>query len=245
MQEALRAGRVRRLLIENVGQTRSRLAALVEFAREADVPVHFLTESALEARAGSERHQGAVAEVKPFAYCDVDDMLALPVGEDLLLLALDGVEDPQNLGAILRSADAAGVHGIILPERRAAGITAVVARASAGAVDHLMVTQVVNLSRTLADLKERGLWVYGLDTEGTDAYDAADYRRPMVLVSGAEGAGLSRLVREHCDLLIGIPMHGHVGSLNVSVATSLVLFAARGDRERGKLASSTTVPPEM
>jgi 23S rRNA (guanosine2251-2'-O)-methyltransferase len=173
-----------------------------------------------------------VAETRPFTYVTLADLLAPDRGEPPLLLVLDGVEDPQNLGAILRSADGAGAHGVVLPERRAAGVTAAAARASAGAADHIPVARVVNLPRALDALKEAGLWVYGLDPAGKEVYDRADYARPLALVVGAEGKGLSRLVRERCDLLLCVPLHGHVASLNAAVAASLALFAARGARTR-------------
>jgi 23S rRNA (guanosine2251-2'-O)-methyltransferase len=232
VEEALRAGRVRRLLLQDDAAGKQRLRALAAVARQTGTPITFAPPSILEARAGTPRHQGAVAETRPFSYVALADLLAPDRGEAPLLLVLDGVEDPQNLGAILRSADGAGAHGVVLPERRAAGVTAAAARASAGAADHVPVARAVNLPRALDALKEAGLWVYGLDPAGTEAYDRADYARPLALVVGAEGKGLSRLVRERCDLLLRVPLHGHVASLNAAVAASLALFAARSARAR-------------
>jgi 23S rRNA (guanosine2251-2'-O)-methyltransferase len=226
---------VQRLLLQDDAASRQRLRVLADAAHREGTPITYAPPGVLTARAGSDRHQGAVAETKPFVYTALPDLLTAARGEPaepLLLLALDGVEDPQNLGAILRSADGAGVHGVLLPEHRAAGITAAVARASAGAVDHVPVARVVNLPRALDQLKAAGIWVYGLDAAGAEPYDRADYDRPVVVVAGAEGKGLSRLVRERCDLLLRIPLHGRVASLNVSVAASLALFAARGARQR-------------
>ena len=230
--EAMRAGRARQLWINSSTERRGALAALAEEARRAGIPVRLVPAESLDHRAGSARHQGVLALVAPFSYSSLDDLLALDRDEPPLLLALDGVEDPQNLGSVLRSVDAAGAHGVILPERRAAPVTPAVARASAGALDHVPIAHVVNLPRALDHVKERGLWVYGLDMSGTEAYDEADYNRPLMLVAGAEGKGISRLVREQCDVLVRIPLHGHVASLNVSVACALALFAARRARER-------------
>ncbi|HEX2514167.1 MAG TPA: 23S rRNA (guanosine(2251)-2'-O)-methyltransferase RlmB [Chloroflexota bacterium] len=234
VEEALRAGSVRRLLLQDDAAGRQRLRALAQLARETGTPLTFAPATLLSERAGTDRHQGAVAETVPFRYTPLSDLLrAAGVNEPPLLLVLDGVQDPQNLGAILRSADGAGAHGVLLPERRAAGITAAVARASAGAADHVPVARVVNLPRALDELKGAGVWVYGLDAvdaAGSVPFDQADYARPLALVAGAEGKGLSRLVRERCDLLLRIPLQGRVASLNVSVAASLALFAARTAR---------------
>jgi 23S rRNA (guanosine2251-2'-O)-methyltransferase len=195
------------------------------------VEVRVVAAAWLDARTATDRHQGTAAEVETFRYRSVDELLEQDRGEPPLLLALDGVEDPHNVGAIIRSADGAGAHGVILPVHRGAPVTAAVARVSAGAVEHVAIAQVVNLSRALERLKARGLWVYGLDVAGSVAFDAADYGRPVVIVAGAEGKGLSRLVRDHCDVRITIPLAGRVESLNVSVAASLALFAARRSRQ--------------
>ncbi|MGH2355277.1 MAG: 23S rRNA (guanosine(2251)-2'-O)-methyltransferase RlmB [Chloroflexota bacterium] len=232
VEEAIRAGRARRVLLQADAASRTRLSALAELAREAGATIEFVPADVLDARVGPARHQGAVAEVRPFHYVTLEELLAGDRGEPPYLLLLDGIEDPQNLGTILRSADAAGVHGVVLPERRAAPVSPAVARASAGAVDHVAVARVVNLVRTIETLKAAGVWVYGLDPAGAEAFDTADYARPVALVAGAEGTGLSRLVRERCDVLLSIPMQGHVASLNVAVATSLALFAARRARDR-------------
>jgi 23S rRNA (guanosine2251-2'-O)-methyltransferase len=225
---------VRRLLLQDDAAGRQRLRVLAQLARETGTPLTFAPVTLLSERAGTDRHQGAVAETVPFRYTPLSDLLrAAGDHEPPLLLVLDGVQDPQNLGAILRSADGAGAHGVLLPERRAAGITAAVARASAGAADHVPVARVVNLPRALDELKGAGVWVYGLDAvdaAGSVPFDQADYARPLALVAGAEGKGLSRLVRERCDLLLRIPLQGRVASLNVSVAASLALFAARTAR---------------
>ncbi len=234
MEEALRAGRVRQVLVQSDLRHRPRLDGIIRQAEQAGITVRPVGRGELDALAGGQRHQGVVAVVAPYHYRSLHDLLAEQRAEPPLLLALDGVEDPQNLGAILRSADAAGVHGVILPAHRSARITPAVARASAGAADYLAIAQVVNLRRALETMKEAGIWVYGLDAHGTTDFDTADYDRPVAIVAGAEGKGLSRLVREACDLLVRIPMYGHVASLNVSVATALALFAARRARERAR-----------
>lgn len=216
---------------------RPRLEALRAAAQTAGVLVRFVPGAWLNARTATDRHQGTAAEVEGFRYRAVDELLEEDRGEAPFLLALDGIEDPHNLGAIIRSADGAGVHGVILPAHRGAPVTPAVARVSAGAVEHVAIAQVVNLSRALEDLKSRGLWVYGLDVTGDLAFDAADYARPVVIVAGAEGKGLSRLVREHCDVRVTIPLAGRVDSLNVSVATSLALFAARRARQGARSAA--------
>jgi 23S rRNA (guanosine2251-2'-O)-methyltransferase len=213
-------------------QARPRLAALVALARERGVGVSFVSATELDQLAGSERHQGIAAEALPFQYRSLGELLDARPAHDPLYLVLDGVEDPHNFGAILRSADATAVDGVVVAERRAAPVTPVVARASAGALDHVAVAQVVNLSRALEELKTRGIWIYGLDVDGDVVFDEADYARPLAIVAGAEGKGLSRLVRDACDVRLRIPLYGHVASLNVSVATALALFAARRSRDR-------------
>jgi 23S rRNA (guanosine2251-2'-O)-methyltransferase len=149
-----------------------------------------------------------------------------------LLVILDGVEDPHNLGAIVRTAHAAGAGGIVIPERRAVGLTDVVAKAAAGALEYLPVVRAVNINRTLEELKELGYWIYGLDERGAEDYDRAEYNAPTALVFGGEGKGLHELVRKHCDVLVRIPMEGHIPSLNVSVAAGIVLFEHKRRRAR-------------
>ncbi|CAA9293908.1 MAG: 23S rRNA (guanosine(2251)-2'-O)-methyltransferase [uncultured Chloroflexi bacterium] len=223
-----------RLFLQVDLRDRPRLAALARLAEQSGVPVQTLPAEAIEVRSQQALHQGALAEVKPFRYVELEDLVeaAGEREEPLFVLMLDGVEDPQNLGAILRTADAAGVHGVVVPERRAAPVTALVARASAGAVDHVPVAQVTNLNRALDALKAAGAWVYALDMDGEQEYDALDYTGPVVLVAGAEGKGVSRLVRERADGVVRIPLRGKVESLNVSVATSLALYAVRRSRDR-------------
>jgi len=168
-------------------------------------------------------------------YADMDDVLAAKRGEYSLVVVLDGVEDPHNLGAILRTADASGADGVLIPERRAAGITGTVAKASAGASEHLPVAKVTNVARTLEELKSRDLWIVGLDERGKQSYDEVDYKMNCAVVLGAEGKGLHDLVSKKCDFLVSIPMLGKVPSLNVSVAAGVVLYEiVRQRRDKSK-----------
>jgi 23S rRNA (guanosine2251-2'-O)-methyltransferase len=179
--------------------------------------------------AGSPDHQGIVAEVDPYPYADPGALLDR---EDALVLALDGVQDPRNLGAICRSAEAAGAAGVVIPARRSAGVTAAACKASAGAVEHLPVARVTNLERWLAGAKEAGAWVYGAEASAPGTYTSADLLGRVVLAVGGEGRGLRRLVAERCDLLVSSPLRGRVDSLNVATAASLLLFEAV--RQRGE-----------
>jgi 23S rRNA (guanosine2251-2'-O)-methyltransferase len=217
--EALRAGRPLDRVLVAQGAGGPKLQAIVDMARRAEVPVRFEPRSALDRVAGTPAHQGVVALGAAKKYTDLD---AVPAAG--ILVVLDGVEDPHNLGAIIRTAHAAGAGGVVIPERRAAGLTDVVAKAAAGALEHLPVIRVVNINRTLEDLKERGYRIYGLDERGDQSYDRVDFSQPTALVMGAEGKGLHDQVRKHCDVLVRIPMAGKIASLNVSVAAGIVLF---------------------
>jgi 23S rRNA (guanosine2251-2'-O)-methyltransferase len=178
----------------------------------------------LDRMARTASHQGVVAVTSSKAYVDLDDVLAAKRGDHSLVVVLDGVEDPHNLGAILRTADACGADGVVIPERRAAGVTGTVAKASAGASAHLPVAKVTNISRTLEELKAKNLWIVGLDERGKQNYDDVDYKMDCAVVLGAEGKGLHDLVSRKCDFLVSIPMLGEVPSLNVSVAAGVVLY---------------------
>ena len=182
-----------------------------------------LDDGELTRLAGSPDHQGVVAEVDPYPYADPGSLLET---DDALVLALDGVQDPRNLGAICRSAEAAGASGVVIPARRAAAVTAAACKTSAGAVEHLAVARVTNLERWLAGAKDGGAWVYGADADAPGEYTAADLTGRVVLVVGGEGKGLRRLVAERCDLLVSIPLRGRVDSLNVATAASVLLFEA-------------------
>ena len=202
------------------GAAGPRMQEIVELCRELAVPVRFEPRDMLDRLAGSSVHQGVVALGAAGAHAELEDLL--PGAK--LLVVLDGIEDPHNLGAIVRTAHAAGAAAVVIPERRAAGLTETVAKAAAGALEHLPVARVTNISRTLEMLKARGFWIYGLDERGTQDYDRAEYAQPTVFVLGGEGKGLHDLVKKHCDLLVRIPLAGRISSLNVSVAAGIVLF---------------------
>src|SRR5215469_961700 len=220
--EALRAGRpLDRVLIAQ-GAAGPRLQEIIDRARQAGIPVRFEQRASLDRLAGSPAHQGVVALGTAQKYAELDTVPGTGI-----LVVLDGVEDPHNLGAIVRTAHAAGADGVVIPERRAAGLTDVVAKAAAGALEHLPVIRVTNINRALEDLKKRGYWIYGLDERGTEDYDNVEYNSPAAIVLGGEGKGLHEQVRKHCDVLVRIPMSGKISSLNVSVAAGIVLFEWR------------------
>jgi 23S rRNA (guanosine2251-2'-O)-methyltransferase len=231
--EALRAGQ---RAIEHItiaeGARHNRLRELIEIARRVGVPVRYAPRIDLARSVGAgANHQGVVATVSAASYMDADalfDELASRVGTDdpPLAVALDGVEDPRNLGAILRTTECAGVHGVFVPERRAAGLTETVAKAAAGALEHVRVARVTNLTRLIEQLKERNIWTVGTSASAPVSYTAWDWTQPSALFLGGEGSGLHRLVRERCDTLVSIPVRGHIESLNVSVAAGIVLYEA-------------------
>ena len=210
-----------------------RVRELIERAEAAGVEVHAADDARLAALAGNDKHQGVVAVVAGgAAHRTLDDVLEnLP--EPALLLVLDGITDPHNLGACLRSADAFGVHAVMVPKDRAVGVNATVAKAASGAADTVPVITVTNLARTLRDLKARGVWLLGAETGGAESLFDADLTGPIAWVLGAEGTGLRRLTRELCDRIVSIPLRGTVESLNVSVAAGICLFAARRQRALG------------
>ena len=201
-----------------------RLQRLIEDCRKLGIPVRFLQRAELDRMAGQVGHQGVVAVTSAKQYNDLGDVIAAKRGQHSLIVVLDGVEDPHNLGAILRTADAAGANGIVIPERRAAAVTGTVTKASAGASEHLPIAKVTNISRTIEELKENNIWTVGLDERETQTYDALDYNMDCALVLGGEGKGLHDLVKRKCDFLVSIPMLGKVPSLNVSVAAAVVLY---------------------
>ncbi len=201
-----------------------RLQRLIEDCRKRSIPVRFMARTDLDQMAGNAAHQGVVAVTKAKQYNDLDDVIGAKRGQYSLLVVLDGVEDPHNLGAILRTADAAGANGIIIPERRAASVTGTVTKASAGASEHMPIAKVTNIARTVEELKGQNIWTVGLDERGKQTYDVLDYNMDCALVVGAEGKGLHDLVKRKCDFLVSIPMLGKVPSLNVSVAAAVVLY---------------------
>jgi 23S rRNA (guanosine2251-2'-O)-methyltransferase len=226
VREAFRAGRpLRKVLVAKTAHGGS-IREIVAEARARDVVVQFVDARRLDHLAGAVSHQGVVALTSAKPVVSVDEILAAARArnEPPLVLVLDGVEDPANLGAIIRTAEGAGVHGIIIPRHRAAGLTPAVAKTSAGALEYLPVAQVTNIARTVDELKAAGLWVVGADPAAETLYHDARLTPPLALVLGGEGKGLGRLVREHCDSLVRLPMRGRVGSLNVAVAAGVLLY---------------------
>jgi 23S rRNA (guanosine2251-2'-O)-methyltransferase len=224
--EALRYGdSVSRVLVARGAHETQPIQEIQRLARQNSVPVEIVERRLLDMRTENGVHQGVLAVVRPFEYSSIDAILHHAYGQRLLVLALDSVQDPQNLGTLLRTAEAAGVHGVLLPEHRAADVTPLVEKASAGAARLVRVAQVTNLVRALQDMKKAGAWVVGVENDPkAGPYDRCDLTVPLVLVLGSEGRGLGRLVRETCDLLVRMPMHGRVSSLNVAVAGSIVLY---------------------
>ncbi len=213
-----------------------RLQRVIDECRKKGIAVRFVSRAELDGMAGNNAHQGVVAVTSAKQYNDLDDVVDAKRGRHSLLVVLDGIEDPHNLGAVIRTADAAGADGVVIPERRAASVTAIVAKASAGASEHLPVAKVTNIARTLEELKARNIWVVGLDERGKQQYDALDYRMDCAIVLGAEGKGMHELVGRKCDFLVSIPMLGKVPSLNVSVAAGVMLYEIV--RQRAQPASS-------
>jgi len=209
-----------------------RLRKLIQECRKNSIAVRFLPRVELDRMAGSGSHQGVVAVTTSKQYSDLDDVIAAKRGQYSLIVLLDGVEDPHNLGAILRTADAAGADGVVIPERRAAGITGIVTKVSAGASAHLPVAKVTNIARTLEELKSQNVWTVGLDERGKESYDSLDYNMDCAIVLGAEGKGVHDLVARKCDFLVSIPMLGKVPSLNVSVAAGVVLYEVVRQRRK-------------
>jgi 23S rRNA (guanosine2251-2'-O)-methyltransferase len=232
VREALRAGErpLQRLLVL---RTDRQFSDLVLQAKAKRIPVHIEPPPAFDRLVPGGKHQGVIAFVSAKAYSSTVEILerARTRGEPPLLIILDGVEDPHNLGAVLRTAEGAGVHGVFIPERRAAGLTSVVAKVSAGAIDHMLVARVGNLSRLIEELKEAGVWVYGVEPSASTPYTGIDMTGPLALVVGGEGEGIRPGVLKECDDRISIPMKGKVESLNVSAAVAVALFEAV--RQRG------------
>lgn len=238
VREALRAGRrqVDRVLLARETSAKGTTADILDLCQARAVPVGETDRRELDALCGPLTHQGVAARATVYPYAAPEQILhrAHALGQRPFLLALDSVQDPQNLGAILRTAEAAGVHGVLLPSRRAASVTAAVSRASAGAAEHLLVARVTNLVRALTALKDDGLWIVGVEQHPeAQSYERVDLDMPLALVVGGEGSGMRRLVAETCDLLVSLPMRGQVGSLNVSVAAAIMLYRALSARGTG------------
>ena len=224
--EALRAGRALDKVYIARGETDTALAHIAGLARERGVSVSDCDRRKLDAMSVTKAHQGVIAVCAVREYASLDDILALAEsrGEAPFVVVCDEISDPHNLGAIIRSAECVGAHGVVIPKRRSAGLTAVVGKTSAGAAEHLPVARVANISAALQELKDRGLWVYGAAAEGSSPMWETDLTGPLALVIGSEGEGLGRLVRERCDFLVSIPLRGKVGSLNASTAAAVLMY---------------------
>lgn len=224
--EALRAGRALDKVYIARGETDKALAHIAGLARERGVSVSDCDRRKLDAMSVTKAHQGVIAVCAVREYASLDDILDLAEsrGEAPFVVVCDEISDPHNLGAIIRSAECVGAHGVVIPKRRSAGLTAVVGKTSAGAAEHLPVARVANISAALQELKDRGLWVYGAAAEGSSPMWETDLTGPLALVIGSEGEGLGRLVRERCDFLVSIPLRGKVGSLNASTAAAVLMY---------------------
>ena len=223
--EALRSGKPMDKLYVLDGCQDGPIRTIVREAKKHDVILQFVTKERLNQLSETGKHQGVIAHAAAYEYAQVEDMLELAKsrGEDPFIFLLDNIEDPHNLGAIIRTANLAGTHGVIIPKRRAVGLTATVARTSAGALNYTPVARVTNLKKTVEDLKKQGLWFVCADMDGTVMYDL-DLKGPIGLVIGNEGEGVSRLMKENCDFVAGIPMKGDIDSLNASVAAGVLAY---------------------
>ncbi|WP_251553863.1 23S rRNA (guanosine(2251)-2'-O)-methyltransferase RlmB [Neobacillus muris] len=223
--EALKSKRdINKILIAE-GSQRGQMQQITSLAKESNVIVQFVPKKKID-QITDQNHQGVLAYVAAYQYAELDDLFraAEASGEPPFFLILDEIEDPHNLGSIMRTADAAGAHGIIIPKRRAVGLTATVAKASTGAIEYIPVARVTNLAQTIDELKERGVWIAGTDAKGQDDYRRLDGTLPLGLVIGSEGKGMGRLIRDKCDFLIHLPMAGKVTSLNASVAAAILMY---------------------
>ena len=245
VREALKAGGrpLQRVLVLRIDK---QFTDLVQLARSRRVPVHIQPISSLDRLVPNGKHQGVVAFAAAKAYQTQEEILdrAAQRQEPPLLVILDGVEDPHNLGAVLRTAEGAGAHGVFIPERRAVGLTSVVAKASAGAIDHMPVSRVTNLSRLLDSLKAAGVWIYGVTPSAKKVFTDIDYRGPVGFVLGAEGTGIRSGVVQHCDECVRIPLRGKVQSLNVSASAAIVLYEVVRQREQDNYAAGSSTDSE-
>ena len=234
--EALKSGRgINKLWIAS-GDREGSVSEIAALAKERGIVMQYVERAKIESFAGGHRHQGVLAYVAPVPYAELDDILkaAEAKGEAPFLVLLDELEDPHNLGALLRTADATGVHGILIPKRRSVSLNATVAKTSAGAVEYVPVARIGNIAQTLKKLKEKGFWVAGADMDGEKAYYEADLTGPLVLVVGSEGRGMSRLTKDACDFIVSMPMVGRINSLNASVAGSILMYESMRQRLQKK-----------
>lgn len=226
--ELLESGRdINKIFISN-GEKHGSINKIITMAKQRKVLVTEVSKTKLKEMAKTENYQGVIAIVPPFEYCDVDDILeeSKKRNEDPFIVILDGIEDPHNLGSIIRTSETAGVHGIIIPKRRAASVNSTVAKVSTGAVEYMKIARVNNLTETIKYLKDNGIWICGTDINTDTYYDKQDFTGPIAIIIGSEGFGMSRLVKENCDFLVKIPMKGKITSLNAAVSAGIVIYEA-------------------
>lgn len=237
--EALKSGRSIDVLFIQKGQVEGSIRQIIGIAKDKNILIKEVDKAKLDRITVTGHHQGVIASAALYKYYEIDDMLQLAKdkGEDPFIILLDEITDPQNLGSILRSCDGAGAHGVIIPKRRSAGLTPIIGKTSAGAVEYVMVSKVNNINQTISYLKDKGLWVAGAHTTG-DTYYEKDLTGPIALVIGSEGKGLSRLVKESCDYLVNIPMNGKVSSLNAAVSGAVLMFEIVKQRQKKEEAQS-------
>ena len=216
---------INKILIAN-GEKHGSIYKIISIAKERKIPTTEVDRSKLNKISQTQNHQGVIAIVPPFNYCEVYEILELAneKNEQPFILILDGIEDPHNLGSIIRTAETAGVHGIIIPKRRSATVNSTVSKVSAGAVEYMKIARVNNINETIRQLKKQGIWICGTDMETETIYTKQDYRLPIAIVIGSEGFGMSRLVKENCDFLVKIPMKGKINSLNASVSAGIIMY---------------------
>lgn len=224
--ELLESGRdINKIFISN-GEKHGSILKIIAMAKERKILISEIEKNKINQIAQTENHQGVIAIVPPFNYCEVEDILevAKQKNEMPFILILDGIEDPHNLGSIIRTAETAGVHGIIIPKRRAASVNSTVSKVSAGAVEYMKIARINNLNETIRYLKKQGIWICGTDINTNIFYTKQDYKMPLAIVIGSEGFGISRLVKENCDFLVKIPMKGKISSLNASVSAGIIMY---------------------
>ena len=231
--EALKSGRQIEKILISKGNKEGSIKKIIGIAKDSKIPLQYVDKNKLNQISASDAHQGVIAYVAAYKYCEIEEILssAQDTGEDIFLIILDEITDPHNLGSIMRTANAAGAHGIIIPKRRSVGLTGAVAKTSAGAIEYVPVAKVTNLSRTIDYLKEEGVWIIGADMDGQNVHYRSDLSGNVALIIGSEGKGISRLIKEKCDFLVKLPMKGQVNSLNASVAASILMYEVLRQRE--------------
>ena len=232
--ELLKSGKDINKLFVQRGEKHGSILEIIRLAKNNKVIITEIDKSKLDKMSQTHNHQGVIAIIPPYEYCEVDDILqnAKQKNEDPFILILDQIEDPHNLGSIIRTAECSGVHGIIIPKRRAAQVNSTVNKTSAGAAEYVKIARVNNLNETINYLKEKNIWIYGTDAQGSSYYDEQDYKGGIGIVIGSEGFGMSRLVRENCDFLIKIPMKRKINSLNASVSAAIVMYEVMKQRRK-------------